>query len=67
MLEGAGLIGTLEELEAQGEMLYALGQANFGLNPVAVDADVLAELNERGFFNKIYGWSTGTLSHGSKP
>ena len=54
VLEGAGLSGTLEELEAQGEMLYALGVANFGLNPVSVDTEILAELNERGFFNKIY-------------
>ena len=54
MVEAVGLSGTLEELEAQGEMLYALGQANFGLNPVSVDEEVLAALNDRGFFNKIY-------------
>jgi hypothetical protein len=54
VLEGAGLSGTLEELEAQGEMLYALGVANFGLNPVSVDTEILAALNERDFFNKIY-------------
>ncbi len=54
MVEGAGLSGTLEDLEAQGEMLYALGMANMGLNPVSVDDEVLAALNSRGFFNKIY-------------
>ena len=54
LMESAGLSGTLEELEAQGEMLYALGQANMGLNPVSVDEEILAALNERGFFNKIY-------------
>jgi hypothetical protein len=54
VVEAAGLSGTLEELEAQGEMLYALGQANFGLNPVVVDAEVLSALKERNFFNKIY-------------
>ena len=54
MVEAAGLSGTLEELEAQGEMLYALGQANLGLNPVSADEEILTTLNERGFFNKIY-------------
>ncbi len=54
MMESVGLSGTLEELETQGEMLYALGQANFGLNPVSVDQEILSDLNERGFFNKIY-------------
>ena len=54
LMESAGLSGTLEELEAQGEILYALGQANMGLNPVSVDEEILAALNERGFFNKIY-------------
>ena len=53
-VEAAGLSGTLEELEAQGEMLYALGQANLGLNPVSADEEILAALNERGFFNKVY-------------
>ena len=54
MMESVGLSGTLEELEAQGEMLYALAQANMGLNPVSVDEEILAALNDRGFFNKIY-------------
>ena len=54
LMESAGLSGSLEELEAQGEILYALGQANMGLNPVSVDEEILAALNERGFFNKIY-------------
>lgn len=54
LMESAGLSGTLEELEAQGEILYALGQANMGLNPVSVDEEILAALNDRGFFNKIY-------------
>jgi hypothetical protein len=53
-MESVGLSGSLEELEAQGEMLYALGQANMGLNPVSVDEEILAALNDRGFFNKIY-------------
>ena len=54
LMESVGLSGSLEELEAQGEILYALGQANMGLNPVSVDEEILAALNERGFFNKIY-------------
>ena len=54
MVEAAGLSGSLEELEAQGEMLYALGVANLGLNPVSVDDEILTALNNRGFFNKIY-------------
>ena len=54
MVEGAGLSGTLEELEAQGETLYALAQANLGLNPVAADEEILATLKERDFFTKIY-------------
>ena len=54
MVEAAGLSGTLDELEAQGEMLYALGVANMGLNPVSADAEVLDALNSRDFFNKIY-------------
>ena len=54
MVEAAGLSGSLEELEAQGEMLYALGVANFGLNPASVDDEILTALNNRGFFNKIY-------------
>ena len=54
LMESVGLSGTLEELEAQGEILYALGQANMGLNPVSVDEEILAALNDRGFFNKIY-------------
>ena len=54
MVEAAGLSGSLEELEAQGEMLYALGVANLGLNPVSVDDEILSALNNRGFFNKIY-------------
>ena len=54
MVEAAGLSGSLEELEAQGEMLYALAVANMGLNPVSVDEEVLAALNDRDFFNKIY-------------
>ena len=54
LMESVGLSGSLEELEAQGEILYALGQANMGLNPVSVDGEILAALNERGFFNKIY-------------
>ena len=54
MVEAAGLSGTLEELEAQGEMLYALGVANMGLNPVSVDAEILEALKNRDFYNKIY-------------
>ena len=54
MVEAAGLSGTLEELEAQGEMLYALGVANMGLNPVSVDAEILEALKNRDFFNKVY-------------
>lgn len=54
MVEAAGLSGTLEELEAQGEMLYALGVANLGLNPVAADEEILAALKNRDFFNKVY-------------
>lgn len=54
MIESAGLSGSLEELEAQGEMLYALAQVNLGLNPVSADEEVLAALKDRDFFNKIY-------------
>ena len=54
MVEAAGLSGTLEELEAHGEMLYALGVANMGLNPVSVDAEILEALKNRDFYNKIY-------------
>lgn len=54
MVEAAGLSGTLEELEAQGEMLYDLGVANMGLNPVSVDAEILEALKNRDFFNKVY-------------
>ena len=54
MVEAAGLSGSLEELEAQGEMLYELGVANLGLNPVASDEEILAALKNRDFFNKVY-------------
>ena len=54
LMESVGLSGTLEDLEAQGEMLYALGQANMGLNPVSVDEEILATLKDRGFFTKVY-------------
>ena len=54
MVEAAGLSGTLEELEAQGEMLYLLGMANLGLNPVSADTEILAALEERDFFTKVY-------------
>jgi len=53
-MEAAGLSGSLEELQANGEMLYALGQAYFGMNPIYVDEDALAQLNERGTFEKIF-------------
>ena len=54
LVEAAGLSGSLEELEAQGEMLYALGVANMGLNPVSVDEEILDALKNRGFYNKVY-------------
>ena len=51
---GYGLTGTLEEMEANGEMMYALGTAALGLNPVYVDEAILASLNEKASFDKIY-------------
>ena len=54
VMESVGLSGSLEELEAQGEMMYAVALANMSLNPVAADPEILAQLNEKGSFEKIY-------------
>jgi hypothetical protein len=51
---GYGLTGTLEEMEANGEMMYALGTAALGLNPVYVDEAILASLQEKASFDKVY-------------
>lgn len=53
-MEAAGLSGSLEELQANGEMMYALGQSYFGMNPIYVDEEALAQLNERGTFEKVF-------------
>lgn len=53
-VSAAGLSGTLEDLQAQGEMMYALGQAYFGLNPVVVDEEIYAQLTAENSFDKIY-------------
>lgn len=53
-MEAAGLAGSLEELQANGEMMYALGQAYFGMNSIYVDEEALAQLNERGTFEKVF-------------
>lgn len=49
-----GLSGTLEELQTYGEHMYAIGSQYLGLNSVAADEDVLAQLKERGTFEKIH-------------
>ena len=49
-----GLSGTLEELQAYGEHMYAIGSQYLGLNSVAADEEVLAQLKERGTFEKIH-------------
>lgn len=54
MAESAGLSGTLEELQANGEMMYALGQAYLGLNPIYTNEEALAQLNERDTFELIF-------------
>lgn len=53
-VQSAGLSGTLEELQADGETMYALGQAYFGLNPVYADEELLAQLKSRDAFEEIY-------------
>lgn len=50
----AGLSGSLEELESNGETLYALAMANMGLNPVVVDEDIYAQLTAEDSFDRIY-------------
>lgn len=49
-----GITGTLEEMQAYGEQLYYIGSNYMGLNLVASDEEVLAQLKERGTFEKIY-------------
>lgn len=49
----AGLSGTAEELQANGEMMYTVGQS-IGLSSVAADEDILAQLKEGNSFDKIY-------------
>ena len=49
-----GLPGTLEEMQAYGEQLYYIGSTYMGLNLVASDEEVLAQLKDRGTFEKIY-------------
>lgn len=49
-----GLSGTLEELQAYGEHMYAIGSQYLGMNSVAADEEVLAQLKERGTFEKIH-------------
>ena len=49
----AGLSGTLEELQADGEAMYELGQS-LGLNMVSVDDDILTQIKEKHSFERIY-------------
>ena len=50
----AGLSGSLEDLQANGDMMFYIGQSYFGLNPVVVDEDIFAQLAEENKFTKIY-------------
>ena len=54
MLASAGLGGTFEDLEVNGEMLYALAQANLGMNPVSAEPELIAELKDKKAFDKVY-------------
>ncbi|MBO5310838.1 MAG: hypothetical protein J6A91_02170 [Bacteroidales bacterium] len=54
MAESAGLSGSLEDLQTNGEMMYALGQAYLGLNPIYTNEQALAQLNERDTFELIF-------------
>lgn len=50
----AGLSGTIEELQENGEMMYALGLTGMGLSPIVVDDELFAQLTDEGSFEKIY-------------
>lgn len=50
----AGLSGNLEELQADAEAMSALGQSALGMVDMSDDTEALAQLNERGTFEKIY-------------
>lgn len=53
-VESAGLSGSLEELQENAEMMYAIGQNYLGLNPVYADEGLLASLKSENMFDKVY-------------
>lgn len=54
MAESAGLSGSLEDLQANGEVMYTIGQSYFGLNSIAANEQALAQLKERDTFELIF-------------